>query len=370
MRKFDHLQILRAVAASLVVIDHGFVEFNPSGVRDSHYNLIPFLTGYAGVASFFILSGLIMTLQAGDQFGQRSSPYVFAWRRLIRIVPMYWLATAITFRRMVVYHSPMPHRIREFLLSMAFLPDIFNADHARMFPVVLQGWTLNYEMAFYVMFSLALFLPRRIGIPALILLPELLVALGQTVHMPAAPSPMSILGYYMDPTILLFSRGVLIGWVLRERRQMPTLRMPFSPALLLFVPTLLMCAFPSSLGAAPLWESFITYCTVVILLCIFTAQDNPGRFSRFLVLLGDASYSTYLFHLFWFPWILPRMQGLLPRMHLGQQLPVLFIVVSVVVANAMGLLIHLVVELPITKLLRRIKFGLPRVSRPSPAVGA
>ena len=368
MRKFDHLQVLRAAAASLVVIDHAIFALHPEGLPPARYYLMPFLTGQLGVDSFFILSGVIMTLQAGDQFGQPSSPYVFAWRRLIRIVPMYWLATVVTFRGIIAYHWPMPHRVREFLLSMAFLPDIFNGDHARMFPMVPQGWTLNYEMAFYVMFSLALFLPRRIGIPALILFPELLVVVGHTLHIPASPAPLSILGYYMDPAILFFSRGVLIGWVLRELRQIPTLRMPFSPALLLFVPTLLMFAFPSSFGAAPLWESLPTYGTVVILLCIFTAQDRLGRFNRFLVLLGDASYSTYLFHLFWYPMILPRILGIQARLHM--QSPIPFIVASVVVANAMGLLIHLVVELPIIRLLRRIKFGLPRVARPSPAVGA
>jgi exopolysaccharide production protein ExoZ len=283
---------------------------------------------------------------------------------------MYWIATLLWFRGIYISNWPLPHRGTQLMLSLFFIPDYFFPGQGRMYPLLPHGWTLNYEMAFYLLFALALFLPRRFGIALLILLPELLVALGLIYHLPTGETPAAIPGFYLDPIILLLSRGVLIGLVLLELKKFPTIRIPFSPALLLFIPTILMLAFPRTIGAAPLWGPLISYSTVIVLLCLATNQDHLGWVNRTLVLLGDASYSTYLFHLSVYPFLISWVLRGYGRMHATMQSPALFLVLSVVAANILGLGIHLVVERPIIKALRLIRFGPPRVSAESASVGA
>ena len=79
--KIITIQALRAVAALAVLIRHaGFYEYN-------------FLA--AGVDLFFVISGFIMVVSCWPEFGKQCAPRRFAVRRLVRIVPLYWLATLL-----------------------------------------------------------------------------------------------------------------------------------------------------------------------------------------------------------------------------------------------------------------------------------
>src|SRR5258708_6315545 len=77
----------------------------------------------AGVDLFFIISGFIMVYSTDG--GTNVSPFKFLERRLIRIVPLYWIATAFA----VVVLLSAPHLARQTVLalphilaSFAFLP--------------------------------------------------------------------------------------------------------------------------------------------------------------------------------------------------------------------------------------------------------
>ena len=60
-----------------------------SGTLDSMS--IKFLA--AGVDLFFVISGFIMVVSCWPEFGKPYAPRRFIVRRLVRIVPLYWLAT-------------------------------------------------------------------------------------------------------------------------------------------------------------------------------------------------------------------------------------------------------------------------------------
>jgi exopolysaccharide production protein ExoZ len=96
---------------------------------------------------------MISTPQNG--FGHLSSSISFAGRRIVRIVPTYWVAT---FLAVILYASlPLSRHpsISELLKSLIFIP--YSTDPtADMQPVLAQGWTLNYEMFFYALFAIAL----------------------------------------------------------------------------------------------------------------------------------------------------------------------------------------------------------------------
>jgi exopolysaccharide production protein ExoZ len=356
--KLMHLQILRAVAASCVVVDHAFVLLHNAGFPCAQYNHPGYLIGHSGVAAFFVLSGLIMVRQSDNLFGRRWSPLLFAWRRVTRIVPMYWIATLLW--AAIFWTNEAPHPKRQILYSLLFIPN-YLAGHTRLFPVLQLGWTLNYEMFFYLIFCAALFLRRKTGIVMLLVVPVVLVAIGYAHTFPDDQSLPSLLSFYTNPFLLLFVLGVLIAVI--ETRQ-PRISWPVSPAFLLLFPAVLFLVFPLTLGAYDLYESLSIYSTLIVLLCALVRYKAPGTIGRTLVLLGDSSYSTYLFH----PMILPLVIGLALRTYGSRTKSVgaamVLVLACIVLANIFGLLIHLAVERPLIRAFRRFNFGADNKLQP------
>ena len=358
--KLIHLQALRAIAASLVVIDHGFSDLANRGVSASAYLPAGYLLGHLGVTAFFVLSGLIMMRQSADLFGTPRGPFVFAYRRLVRIVPMYWIATLCYFFSTI--RRNLLHPIKELLLSLFFLPNFIHPVN-RLEPVLGQGWTLNYEMFFYLLFALSLFLPRRKGILFLLIAPEVLAAIGHSYAFPIAGMSSSLLNFYTDQLIVLFARGVLIGAWETESRSTFRLKLPFSPAYLLLLPAALLLAMPYRLGRFQSWEFLSLTSILVVLCCTLVDNGTPGPILRGMVLLGDASYSTYLFHLFAYPVAVPLALRISHNLHPTPIGIMAIIAASVIVANLMGLLIHLVIERPIARAFKRLPFDRRLPSR-------
>lgn len=143
-----NLQALRAIAAFMVVIFHA---------RDllPFAEAFPFAVGNAGVNIFFFISGFIIA--HASMAGDIGNPGRFIVKRAIRIVPMYWLMTIATV--LVAQTSPS-------LINAGGAPSIGMAFKSffipyfnpvgQILPVVYMGWTLNYEMFFYFLCSIAL----------------------------------------------------------------------------------------------------------------------------------------------------------------------------------------------------------------------
>jgi exopolysaccharide production protein ExoZ len=120
--------------------------------------------GAAGVDLFFIISGFIIVYASEPLFGKPAGPQVFFLRRLIRIAPLYWTVTAF----FIVLFLASPNgfaatiaasntSIGAIIASFMFLP--FARPDGTMFPLHSVGWTLNYEVFFYVIFEALLFYP-------------------------------------------------------------------------------------------------------------------------------------------------------------------------------------------------------------------
>src|SRR5512146_2076335 len=89
------IQILRALAACLVVIGHCLHETAEIAARNGRLPLrIDLIDWGIGVDIFFVISGFIMIYTTADLFGQPGAMRTFLTRRIIRIVPLYWLMTA------------------------------------------------------------------------------------------------------------------------------------------------------------------------------------------------------------------------------------------------------------------------------------
>ncbi len=353
MRKVVDLQILRATAASLVVVDHAFPSLEFRGVSCGYYLKAGFLLGHLGVTAFFALSGLIMVRQSSNQFSEARSPWRFAYRRLVRIVPLYWLATLIWFSHFLQYGKTLVHAQKQLLLSLLFIPN-FVQSHGRMEPVLEPGWTLNYEMGFYFLFALALLLPRRVGVLVLFATLQLLVAAGRDHTLSNHP----MLAFYTNSILLCLSYGVLIGFVEAELKSPPRIAWPISPAYLLFIPACLMLAWPRIASHINPWEMLSLFSAGVVFACTLTpAGRRRSKLSRLMVLLGDASFATYLGHLFVYPIVFVVLVRSSVFLRVNLLTPLFFALCAVLVANGFGLGVHLLVERPLAGLLRRLRSG-------------
>jgi len=135
--RLDGVQILRFVAAAMVLIQHAV--FLPS----VHYgvNTMPFRKlgiGTAGVYIFFVISGYVIA-------GLVSQPPLrFALHRIARIYPPYIASVVIGAALMILLGGITLEKIR-WLWSFTLLPLGGAIDSWTYVPF----WTLIYEMTFY-----------------------------------------------------------------------------------------------------------------------------------------------------------------------------------------------------------------------------
>src|SRR5579872_364486 len=157
------IQYLRALAALMVAYSHLAHQIPAYLSALSLHRWVTTDRLYNGVSIFFVISGFIMYVT-----GAESSPVQFAKRRLVRIVPLYWLLTGLLF--LCALFTPEFARMtvatpQTLAKSLLFIP-YFNAGQGgRLYPLLIPGWTLNCEMFFYLIFTLTLFAPLRWRMP-------------------------------------------------------------------------------------------------------------------------------------------------------------------------------------------------------------
>ena len=152
--RLDTVQGLRATAALLVVVNHSVLTLIEKAGHDTAYQSVAWMLGSIGVKIFFLISGFIMTVAHHQDFGMHGAPTGFLRRRFMRIVPLYWLATAVYVIKINFQGASTP--VADVLRSTAFIPYVNHAGI--MEPVYGLGWTLNYEMFFYTIYALSIWL--------------------------------------------------------------------------------------------------------------------------------------------------------------------------------------------------------------------
>ena len=343
------LQILRFFAAFAVLFEHVMHEALSFGIVQDQTlaTLEPFDFG-VGVDVFFVISGFIMYYISVDKFGRPGAPGQFLTRRLIRLVPLYWLFTLAMLAAMLLVPGQLAHTVlnpAHILASYLFVPwaDATGLAH----PILGLGWTLNYEMYFYVIFSVMLFLPRRVGLWSLAALFCVLALLH-----PAIDPAQVQLSFWTDPIILEFIFGIGLAMLATSGAKLPG----WAAAALIFL-GIAGLALGQLTGFGGAYHRMLLSgvpAALVVAGTVFGPMQQPRRLGTWLVLGGDASFALYLSHPFSINVVILAWQ----KLHLGA--PWLFIAVTIVVAVAAAIVIHLVVERP---LLRRLNAGPARPVR-------
>jgi exopolysaccharide production protein ExoZ len=286
LKQLSNIQVLRGIAALSVVVFHAQEELTGNHLGDPFPNLI---AGAFGVDLFFAISGFIMVYSSVAAFGAVKSAAPFLLRRIIRIVPLYWIITAV-FAISVLHHtrhSPDQHNLFvNIVASLGFVSYLapISADGG---PVYSLGWTLEYEMFFYLCFAGFLVLQRHLAVCGLAIVFVLLAIAGQTLAMPdwaytlASTQILEFVGGMIVAEIYL--AGVRIGPLL-------TLSLIAGGLLGVFLTTPTMDDWWGLRGLV--WGPF----AISVLAGVALSPSRDALLRKWLEALGDASYSLYLVH--------------------------------------------------------------------------
>lgn len=262
VQKLCSVQVLRAIAACAVVVLHAVPDVH-APVGNAGY-------GAAGVDLFFVISGFIMAnVSQGRTAGE------FLRDRLWRIYPLWWVA--------VLPWLFMLPREPTFVVSSLTLWPIYAGGY--YLPLLKVGWTLSFELLFYLGLTLAI--ATRTAVP---------LALYALFLLGALTTSSPLLHFVGSPMALEFLMGVMVA------------RLPRQTVFGLLVPLgllLLAIAGPgfgdveSSLGPQwALWRAFEWGCPAALI--VWGALSLEPFFKHRVfdgpVAIGDASYSVYLFH--------------------------------------------------------------------------
>jgi exopolysaccharide production protein ExoZ len=334
------VEALRGIAALLVVLFHATVlqheKFDPG--------LTPWEFGNAGVDIFFVISGFLMIRSSGKLLGLADGWRRFATQRLIRIVPLYWLVTVAKLASIAAVPALALHTHPNLLnaaASFLFLPSYDAAGAIR--PVVDVGWTLEFEMLFYVLFTAALWLRAD----AFRFITPILGLLAAAWFVVPAGSPA--ISFLANPLCLEFALGMLVATIAPRLR----LSSPAAPLALVAVSFVVLLAVP--IGSPPVRAMFWGIPAFGLVLGAVLA-DPWQRFPGWFVRIGNASYSLYLVHGFTLPLVGVAVAHT-PLHGTAQAVAVIMgCVASSIVA---ALIVHAWIERPMTEWLRRIVVSPP-----------
>ncbi|KQT50884.1 hypothetical protein ASG43_06405 [Aureimonas sp. Leaf454] len=338
------IQYLRAVAAMMVVVFHAAEAFGRLVEPDEAFR---FTAGLAGVDIFFVISGFVMGLTTQ---GRDVPPIAFLRKRIVRIVPLYWLLTLFVANVAIVRPDLLSSTVfdaRHLLASLVFWPVVHPALN-EILPLLIPGWTLNYEMAFYVLVAVSLVLPRALRTGFVLLV--LALAIASREHIPYRPAT----DFYTMPLIFEFGAGLLLA---RAHAGGSVVR----PGVALFA--MLVGAFALlALAGTGLWRFLAAGLPAVLVVsgAIFLERGRSFPRWRLPVLLGDASYSIYLTHALALPLLSQGWRSF--GLSSSFQGEVAFLLVAVTLSALVGIAVHLAVEKPLLVLLTR-----PSHPRPVPA---
>jgi exopolysaccharide production protein ExoZ len=292
-RTVTSLQALRGIAALGVVLFH-LLPFESKYLTGTPIVPAGFEAGRAGVDLFFVLSGFFFTWTTMQSPGGRAEAARFLLRRLTRIYPTYWFFCSL----LLVMYLAGPSR---------FAPDVDVVASFLLLPtgrptLLLVSWTLVFEVYFYLVFALILYLGRQIRCRFGLL--SLWVASVVAARLLLSPRRADVtLDLVTSPLVIEFFAGCLAAFLGYAAIHSRLQSLPWTWLAALsggLLATMLAFVWAETLFAHPWWRVFAFGIGAAVLLvgCIGTESLARRFLPRGMILLGDASYSLYLSHLF------------------------------------------------------------------------
>lgn len=336
----DFITGLRAIAATMVVIIHtgAFSEFGMVGQAITS-------GGKYGVHIFFVISGFTIA----RTFTEARDYKTYLIRRIMRIIPLYWLVLSIATALWLSGYFSMPTWMTElgapldlynFLIHLSMLSYL---DYRVANSLIGVEWTIPIEVFWYIslpfLISFGKTIPKTIGAMfVLLVLTGILTYFSKALLGTSKPISWSPIAYGH-----LFFLGVL-SYHLRERFTLAAPKFIMLPIMGAVAAFCMALAFDS--GAR---STVFPLCTAVLIIYVTPARARwltQLLTTRAMIFLGSISYSMYLIHILVLHVL--RDLAMLPASHIGKFLVVYSITV------ALSTMTYLLVEKPTNQAGRRM----------------
>ena len=331
------LELLRFIAAMLVVFAH------LPGLDGINILNGSFLSGAIGVDLFFIISGFVMYLSSRELNGALDS-LGFLIRRIFRVMPLYLLVSVIYLFATKSYSNISADYL---LKSILLLP--IQGEGEVLDPLVYLGWTLRFEMFFYLLASISAFTKFKILTTTILVLSSVFLC--------------KLTGFYFGETIIL---EFLMGYYLAANKEKiiklcsGITRYKYSAfASVLILLIIAATGGDSSLGSdtisgvprmaiiydsglvIPRWIAWGMPSMLLVLLALL----HETKYTWKVYFLGKYTYSVYLLQLI----SIPLVNKILP----ATVYPFLFCCLLVVVMSVSSYVVYNYFEYPLNKFARR-----------------
>jgi exopolysaccharide production protein ExoZ len=337
------VQICRGLAALLVLVYHtsaimGLQKYGSQNIFNGYLSSL----GFIGVDFFFVLSGFIIPFAHQKDVGRSDQFGRYAYRRVSRIYPIYWLYLTVI---LMAYQVRGEQSILSFADYFSFYSLLRVSGTATPIP---QAWSLFHEIIFYTMFGI-LILNRTIG--ALVIGLWLLIIVIRFDYTPFSLGPAAwrdFAGVALSLLNLNFLWGTAVLFALR----------PMSTRFgLLLIGTgilaLIMVAIAERTGTLTLYPQLRALdgpASALVLAGLICMEGYISRYaSAFFGFFGDASYSIYLTHYA----VLSILAKIAVSLNIfGFLAPIPAFAILAVLATAAGCILYAFVERPLLNILR------------------
>ncbi len=324
--KIQSIEIIRALSCLLVVFSH--TAFG-SGL------------GAVAINFFFIISGYVIMLSTENE----NKPY---WKkRLAKILPLYYAMTLFTSFLILV----MPELFKSYEFSPVYLIKtllFIPYEHSGIEqPIMGLGWTLNYEMFFYLIFWISKKINHKnrgyIAFAVCAALSAAGLVLRNVRLLPFT--------YWCNSYLLTFGYGILLYQITRKRKR-KTADESYVKTLMLYVifalSVVLMTYIRKLLTEKGLnvLEGAVSGAVCFLVLAAAILTDSQIKKSSLLLYAAGISYPLYLMHIY------PIRAVDVIAQKLG---------LSSALASAVGVLASIICCLIYDRVMKKIKEYIPSV---------
>lgn len=342
--KIESIQILRALAAFIVILHHSSWAF------DSFSKTSGFIQrsglgklGASGVDIFFVISGFIMFYTQSNSKKENRITYAlnFLKNRILRIYPLYWIWTIMLLVMWYLKLALTTHTLTIICVIASFLLIPYPQPDGNLHPFLDQGWTLSFEMYFYFIFAFGLICTySRIKVAIIVVLSLSIISL--IAYSFSAPLPVQYITG--NSLIIEFIFGGLIVFLVEN------IDMKFFKygTYIFLIGSILMIA--NVFYNTPINNRAIKYgipAFLIVLGAVISERNKPFKHTYLYKLglfLGNASYSIYLTHVFFIMFL----GAMLKKGHFVN-LPADFVIItSSIIITLICSLSYIIIERPLT----------------------
>ncbi|MFN6487928.1 MULTISPECIES: acyltransferase [unclassified Nostoc] len=357
-KKLNLLQVYRGIASILVVLTHGNIILSRELHQDDLLQIFHF--GWIGVDFFFVLSGFIIFYIHQSDIGKPNKLKSFIFKRFIRVYPLYW--SILTIKILVSLFNTNKDSISqrsaaEIIKAILLLPQDRSILERTFIGV---SWTLSFEVFFYCIFALLIFKNTKIS-QSLILVWMIGIILNLLNLLPIGEN--FLLTFIFNERNLEFMLGCLAAYTISKYQFKFATSLIYVSIFLLVVSAIntKYKEFNVS-GISPSLAYGIPF-TLLIIGSVYLEISKTVNIPKILIYIGDASYSIYLTHGFFLSTTSKIFTKFTDKINLSSLIPnrnIYYNVsafIIVLIAIAMGCVIHSYLEKPLITNLRKKVFS-------------